>query len=46
MLGDEEKKILYDAGGMELVKHGVGDEGGGGDNAWCCRLCRVAGGRE
>jgi len=30
VLGDEEKKILYDAGGMELVKQGVGDEGGGG----------------
>ena len=30
MLGEEDKRILYDAGGMELVKQGVGDEGGGG----------------
>lgn len=25
MLGDDEKRILYDAGGMELVKQGVQD---------------------
>ena len=29
VLGDEDKRILYDAGGMDLVKQGVGDEGGG-----------------
>jgi len=28
VLGDEDKRILYDAGGMDLVKQGV-DEGGG-----------------
>lgn len=26
VLGDDDKHILYDAGGMELVKQGVGDE--------------------
>merc|ERR1719155_378251 len=30
VLGEEDKRILYDAGGMELVKQGTGDEGGGG----------------
>ena len=30
VLGEEDKRILYDAGGMELVKQGVGDENGGG----------------
>lgn len=29
VLGDEDKRILYDAGGMDLVKQGVGDENGG-----------------
>jgi len=28
VLGDEDKRILYDSGGMELVKQGVGDEEG------------------
>mmetsp|Transcript_4414 Transcript_4414/g.5638 ORF Transcript_4414/g.5638 Transcript_4414/m.5638 type:complete len:483 (+) Transcript_4414:87-1535(+) len=33
VLGDEDKRILYDAGGMDLVKQGVdgGDQGGGMD---------------
>ncbi len=30
ILGDSEKKILYDHGGMDLVKSGVPEEGGGG----------------
>ncbi|KAJ8599946.1 hypothetical protein CTAYLR_002820 [Chrysophaeum taylorii] len=30
VLGDEEKRILYDTGGLESVKEGVDDEGGGG----------------
>lgn len=30
VLGEEEKRILYDAGGMDLVKQGLGDERGGG----------------
>lgn len=30
ILGEEDKRILYDAGGMELVKQGADDNGGGG----------------
>lgn len=30
VLGEEDKRILYDAGGMEMVKQGVGDDGPGG----------------
>lgn len=30
VLGDEEKRILYDTGGLESVKEGVDDDDGGG----------------
>ena len=40
ILGDSEKKILYDHGGMDLVKSGVPEEGGGGGLGVSLAACR------
>lgn len=46
VLGDEDKRILYDAGGMDLVKQGVGDEGGGQQQAMDPFAALFGGGRQ
>lgn len=46
VLGDEEKRILYDTGGLESVKEGVDDDGGGGGMDPFSMLFGGGGGRK
>jgi DnaJ-class molecular chaperone len=46
VLGDEDKRILYDSGGMELVKQGVGDEDGGQQGGMDPFAALFGGGRQ
>lgn len=46
VLGEEDKRILYDAGGMDMVKQGAGDQGGGGGMDPFAALFGHGGGRR
>lgn len=46
VLGDEEKRILYDTGGLEAVKEGVDDDDGGGGMDPISMLFGGGGGRQ
>ena len=42
VLGDEDKRILYDTGGLESVKEGVEEDEGGAAAAWTRSRCSGA----